>query len=138
MNEERTLWPGRWRNERGSEIRLEIADEGESPSLHVPVRGSYRSAVGRVAVETELPLCGWVAGSRICFTVSFRDRSGSEPVDSLASWCGHLEELVDGTTVLSTLWHLSRAPAEDDAERRRGWGEVLAGASRFAKLSSDS
>lgn len=134
MDEERTLWTGRWRNERGSELRLELADDGGDEASHLPVRGFYRSAVGRVAAETEFPLSGWVAGRRICFTVSFRDRSGSAPVDSLAAWCGHLEESADGSTELVTLWHLSRAPGEDDAERRRGWGEVLAGASRFAKL----
>jgi len=55
---------GHWRNQRGSSIELAVDDQGH-------LSGTFRTAVGMPSPEETFPLCGFVQGDLIAFSVNF-------------------------------------------------------------------
>lgn len=109
---------GHWINQRGSCIELAIDDSGR-------VSGRFRTAVGVPAPEETFPLCGFVEGDLIAFSVSFGVH------ESVTAWAGQ-HTIVDGHERIETLWHLARNIADED-EARALWSAILSGADSFAR-----
>ncbi len=105
---------GTWKNERGSELRVDSVVDGK-------LTGKFRSAVGRVDPSTWFPAVGFVHGDVVGFTVDF----GS--AGSVASWAGQL----DGDKLM-TQWHLAR-DVPDAEEHEKLWSAILAGADTFTR-----
>jgi hypothetical protein len=108
---------GRWHNQNGSELELQVAVDGR-------VSGWFRSAVGSVRHDRAFPLVGWRSGDLIGFCVSFAD-------SGLAAWTG--QHTVSGTLErIETLWHLAHdIPAE--SEPKWLWSSVRSGADHFVR-----
>jgi hypothetical protein len=106
---------GRWTNEYGSTVALEI--DGDR------IFGSYTSAVG---ADTPVggPVTGFVRGDIVAFSVLW-----PPAMRSITSWVGQVVE-VEGVPVLKTLWHL--VVDIPDAEEPTGlWTTVHCGADTF-------
>jgi hypothetical protein len=117
-----SVFTGRWRNERGSEMVLR--QDGNA------ISGVYVSRVGdEKALGREQELTGFATGELIGFVVCW---SASE---SLTSWVGRLVR-GDANWTLHTVWHLGRQWLE--GEPRRGaevWETFLTNTSVFTKIS---
>jgi hypothetical protein len=109
---------GHWMNQRGSCIELAIDDRGR-------VSGRFRTAVGVPSPEETFPLCGFVEGDLIAFSVSFGVH------ESVTAWAGQ-HTIVDGRERIETLWHLARNIPDED-EPRALWSAVLSGADTFER-----
>ena len=109
---------GHWSNQRGSSIDLAVDERGR-------VSGTFRTAVGVPSPEERFPLCGFVQGDLIAFSVSFGLH------ESVTAWAGQ-HTVVAGRERIETLWHLARNIADED-EPRALWSAVLAGADTFER-----
>jgi len=109
---------GGWRNERGSRLELSVDERGR-------VGGTFRTAVGTPFPDETFPVCGFVTGDLIAFSVSFGVH------ESVTAWAGQ-HTVAGGRERIETLWHLARnIPDEDEA--RGLWGAILAGADVFER-----
>lgn len=104
-----------WRNERGSELRVDTVVDGR-------LTGAFRSSVGRVDEGTWYPATGFVRGDVVGFVVDFGTAG------SVAAWSGQ----IDGDR-MATQWHLSRDVADAD-EAAELWSSVLSGADTFRRV----
>jgi hypothetical protein len=109
---------GRWRNEVGSEMALEVQGG--------VVRGTYHTAVGRPGAGDGFPVRGVLNGDMLAMTVDF----GAH--DSVAAWTGRVVTDDDGDRI-HTLWHLVR-DRSDAGEPLPPWSSTLAGAAVFRRL----
>jgi hypothetical protein len=109
---------GSWRNQRGSSIELVVDGQG-------CVSGTFRSAVGVPSPVEQFPLCGFVQGDMIAFTVNFGIH------ESVTAWAGQ-HTVVAGCERIETLWHLARNIPDED-EPRAMWAAILAGADTFER-----
>ncbi|HEY4220626.1 MAG TPA: avidin/streptavidin family protein [Myxococcota bacterium] len=105
---------GTWKNERGSELKIDVVTAGQ-------LTGHYRSAVGKVDGATWFPTVGFVQGDVVGFTVDFTSAG------SVASWAGQLEG-----NQLKTQWHLSR-DVPDAEEHEKLWSSILSGSDTFTR-----
>lgn len=109
---------GRWKNQHGSSMELTVDGQGS-------VRGRFRTAVGVPSPGDAYPLCGFVQGDLIAFSVSFA------PHDSVTAWAGQ-HTIVGGRERIESLWHLAKnIPDEDEA--RGLWSGILAGSDVFER-----
>lgn len=109
---------GGWINQRGSSVELSVDDRGR-------LSGTFRTAVGVPSAQESFPLCGFVLGDLITFTVSFGVH------ESVTAWAGQ-HTIVSGRERIETLWHLAKNIS--DAQEQRGlWAAVLAGADSFER-----
>jgi hypothetical protein len=105
---------GSWKNERGSELKIDSVVDGK-------ISGSFRSGVGRVDPSASFPLTGFMRGDVVGFVVDF----GS--AGSVGSWAGQ----IDGNRLVTT-WHLARnVPDEDEANAL--WSAMLTGGDVFTR-----
>ena len=109
---------GHWSNQRGSSIELGVDERGR-------VSGTFRTAVGVPSPQETFPLCGFVAGDLIAFSVSFGLH------ESVTAWAGQ-HTIVGGRERIETLWHLARNISDED-EPRALWAAILAGADTFER-----
>ena len=109
---------GRWRNQRGSSIEFAVDDQGR-------VSGTFHTAVGVPSPEEGFPLCGFVQGDLIAFSVSFGLH------ESVTAWAGQ-HSIIGGRERIETLWHLARNIADEDEDRAL-WAAILAGADSFER-----
>jgi hypothetical protein len=108
---------GRWHNQNGSELELQVAADGR-------VSGWFRSAVGSVRHDRTFAVAGWRSGDLIGFCVSFAE-------SGVASWAGQ-HTVSGGLEKIETLWHLAHdVPAE--SEPKWLWAGVRSGADRFVR-----
>ena len=108
---------GRWKNELGSEMMLNVKN-GE-------VRGTYRTAVGEAPEEESFDLCGFAKGDLLVFCVNFG------AYGSLAAWAGQ-HAIDNGKEEILALWHLARNP-RDGHEPKNLWSTMLTGANTFTR-----
>ena len=109
---------GVWRNQRGSSMELSIDDRGR-------LSGTFRTVVGAPSGQESFPLCGFVQGDLIAFTVNFGVH------ESVTAWAGQ-HTIVGGRERIETLWHLAKNIPDADEERSL-WAAVLAGADSFER-----
>ena len=105
---------GRWRNQYGSKMVLKVAAGN--------VTGSYESAVSGEGSPVTGPLCGFVNGDLISFTVNW-------PSAAITAWVGQLVN-DNGNDVIATLWQMT-VNIPDAQEPTGMWQSVFAGADRF-------
>ena len=109
---------GLWKNQRGSSIEVDVDAGGR-------VSGTFRTAVGVPYPQEAFPLCGFVQGDLIAFSVSFGQH------ESVTAWAGQ-HTIIDGRERIETLWHLARNVPDED-ESRSLWAAILAGADVFER-----
>jgi hypothetical protein len=115
---EKVDFSGAWRNQRGSSLELRVDERGL-------VGGTFRTAVGVPTSQEHFPVCGFVQGDLIAFTVSFA------PHDSVTAWVGQ-HTVIRGRERIETLWHLAK-DIPDEEEERGLWAGILAGADAFER-----
>jgi hypothetical protein len=108
---------GKWRNQLGSELVLDVAPDGH-------LTGSFRSGVGTVPHDRHYPIAGFAAGDVVSFCVSFGSRG-------VATWIGQLTER-EGVARLPMLWYLA-SDVPDPDEARSLWSSVRAGSDLFLR-----
>jgi avidin family protein len=108
---------GVWTNRLGSEMELTVEDGR--------ITGWYRTAVGDPSPTEEFPLCGFVSGDLIAFTVNFGK------YDSLTAWTGQ-HTVEDRVETIHTLWHLAKNIPDED-EPKLLWAGILTGANIFSR-----
>lgn len=85
-------WRGRWRNQHGSELELEVEDGGRLRGwLKVDV--GLASAAGKTVERRAFPLAGFVSGELVSFSVGFGR------LHSITAWAGHLVKTPDGPRI---------------------------------------
>jgi hypothetical protein len=94
---------GTWYNQHGSELHLEIGEDGK-------LAGNFRSGTGLASRSGAHALVGFAAKDLVTFAVNFGE-SGS-----LTAWTGHL--VTEGEPTLHMMWHMtvlmpSRHPEQD-------------------------
>jgi hypothetical protein len=114
---EKPDFQGRWHNQKGSEMELEVRADGS-------IRGSFRSAVGAVRRDQSFPLVGQRSGDLIGFCVQFGEAG-------VAAWTGQHTES-GGLETIETLWHLAQ-DIPPERERDWLWSGVRSGADRFVR-----
>ena len=97
-----------------------------SRPIYALPRFRFRTAVGVPSPKESFPLCGFVEGDLIAFSVSFGLH------ESVTAWAGQ-HTIVDGRERIETLWHLARNIADED-EPRALWSAILSGADSFELL----
>jgi hypothetical protein len=122
------MLPGRWRNERGSEMILRQRDHG--------ISGEYITHIGDDrARDRSAPLVGMVTGALVRFVVSW------PAAKSLTSWTGRLvhERRAEGETwTLHTVWHLARQEVAGDPPREAAvWETFLTNCSVFERIGDE-
>ena len=108
---------GKWHNQNGSELELQLAGDGR-------VSGWFRSAVGAVPHDRSFPLTGWRSGDLIAFCVRF-DTAG------VAAWSGQ-HTLSGGLEKLEALRHLAQ-DIPPQSEREWLWSAIRTGADHFVR-----
>jgi Avidin family len=114
---------GRWYNQHGSELQVQVDNEGR-------IDGSFRSGVGFPEAEEAFPVAGFAQGDLFGSTVSFGK------YDSVTSWTGHCG-IEGGEEVLSSLWHMSVGLVPGGAGEGQLWKGVWAGADVFRRGRSE-
>jgi hypothetical protein len=107
---------GRWHNQHGTEIEIEVDTDGYLRGT-LQLAGTYRGESLPL-----FPLRGYARGDVISFVVDF-GRLGS-----ITAWTGRLVKTDDGRAEIDTLWHMAIAGPADDASR---WRSQWTGADRF-------
>lgn len=109
---------GSWYNQHGSELRLEVADNGK-------LSGTFHSGVGILPASDVREITGFVAGDLVTFSVSFGDQR------SLTAWTGH--HVAEGEEALHMMWHMSVSVPGRNAEQDL-WKGVWTGNDVFRRV----
>ena len=116
---------GRWRNEQGSEMVLELSGTGA-------LSGRYRSAVGRVSPDNWYPVAGFSSGDQVGFCVHWARPSGRASAAASVSCMVGEHTVVNGVDELRVTWLLERN-VPDEREAADLWSAVTTGSSMFRR-----
>ena len=122
MSSTESLFNGKWRNERGSEMVLRLS-RGK-------VTGTYVTQIGdKRALSKSRPLVGQAHLDVIGFVVAWPE------VGSLTSWAGRLVIKRGRSDSIHTVWHLVRPSKLDSpADRVELWASFLTNSSVFRRI----
>lgn len=109
---------GRWRNQLGSTLELEVGSDDA-------VTGTFQAGVGTTHPERTYHVAGYALGNAVAFCVDFR------PHGSVATWTGHHVDDDQGERLV-TLWHLAQ-PVDQPRGGTDLWRGVVAGADEFRR-----
>lgn len=110
---------GRWRNQLGSTMVLEVDD-------HHRIRGTFHTGAAIGDPKAGYEIVGFAEGDAFAFCVDF-GRWGS-----VASWTGHHVTGEERGERLVTMWHLAQ-PVDDPHSEIDTWRAMLAGGDEFQR-----
>lgn len=108
---------GKWYNQHGSELDLNVDSDGR---LH----GRFRSGVGFPQADEQFDVVGFAAGELVSFVVSF------SRYDSITSWTGHFGER-ESTQTVYALWHMT--VGLPPGHEQQLWQGIWSGADTFVR-----
>lgn len=108
---------GTWHNEHGSQMTIEVDDEGR-------LWGSFRSGVGLAPNGERFDVTGFASGGLIAFSVDF------SRYDTVTSFAGHYL-IEEGRPVIRAMWLMSSSPGS--AAQGEGWKCTWTGSDTFQR-----
>jgi hypothetical protein len=112
---------GTWYNQHGSELVLEVGEDGK-------LTGSFRSGTGLAVGAGACQVVGFAAQDLVTFAANFGEYG------SLTAWTGHL--VTEGEPTLHTMWHMTVLMPSRHPERDL-WKGVWTGSDVFRRTPQE-